>query len=202
MVTTQSRKEHQVRAIKCFVEQTFVDKELIIVTDNMMDKGMLTPLQANGCKNKILYRPFATIGEKRNVGISYSKADYIATWDDDDWNHPIRLTEQLRAMTTDGSILDRVTLVNSETKKYAISKEGKWQASFIGKRLKMFIYPAQNFDEDEAVTQRMNIGFISNKQDLFHYHIHGKNTWWSNERFIEYSDKTLTCDKPEWLTYA
>lgn len=41
----------------------------------------------------------ATIGEKRNLGSELAQGELIASWDDDDWNAPERLQDQVQRIT-------------------------------------------------------------------------------------------------------
>jgi hypothetical protein len=46
--------------------------------------------------------PGATIGEKRNLGSDLSQGEIIASWDDDDWSAPSRISDQINRMQQSG----------------------------------------------------------------------------------------------------
>lgn len=75
MPTMPSRKEQARRAMRCFEQQTY-ENRLLIISESSAKQ---------------------TIGERRNelCEQACSEASIIAHWDDDDWSHPNRLTEQV-----------------------------------------------------------------------------------------------------------
>lgn len=79
-LTTHDRSAFLAQAVENFKSQTYPNKELLIVDD----------VKA------------ATIGEKRNLGISEAPGEIIAHWDDDDYSAPGRLADQVAMLESSG----------------------------------------------------------------------------------------------------
>lgn len=81
-------------AVKCFLDQDYDNKELIILNDQMGVK-----LSIDGSpKNVIVYNHetrFSSLGAKRNYIWRLGKGDYFCIWDDDDLFTPFRIRESL-----------------------------------------------------------------------------------------------------------
>ena len=81
-------------AVKCFIDQDYENKELIILNDQ---EGVT--LKIEDCPNniKIYNHPtrFNSLGEKRNYIKTLSDADYYCIWDDDDLFTPYRISESI-----------------------------------------------------------------------------------------------------------
>lgn len=95
------------QAIRCFLDQTYPNKELIIVAT-----GNKTFCQALSSYIKLLDNQnivlqwvdeSLTLGAKRNLSIKASQKEIICTWDDDDLYHPQRLEKQYALMIQSGS---------------------------------------------------------------------------------------------------
>src|SRR6187399_197150 len=86
------------RAIHCFRNQTYPNKELILVfEDNDNDtKSFVKRLKD---KNISIYEipstPKLSLGELRNISIHKCKGEYFCQWDADDWYHNRRLETQI-----------------------------------------------------------------------------------------------------------
>lgn len=92
MLTAKGRPLFNPGADLCFVQQTYTTIELVMVTDEYVQRfdrrGILTDRQAIDATGRL------TVGEKRNLGAHFAKGEYIAAWDDDDWYSPDRLMRQ------------------------------------------------------------------------------------------------------------
>lgn len=87
---TYNRPDFLKHSIFLFMNQTYKNKELIIVDDSQ--KKMNYPFPKNV---KYIYLSKRTsIGKKRNIAIENSSGDLIAFWDDDDYYSPSRLHKQ------------------------------------------------------------------------------------------------------------
>ncbi len=102
--TQQSRRNFVDMMIRCFISQTYVDKELII-----LDEGYVPhPMLVSGTPDSIRYSfkedkgITLSTGQKRNTVNAMATGDIIAHFDDDDWSHPERLAEQLAFMEKTG----------------------------------------------------------------------------------------------------
>jgi glycosyltransferase involved in cell wall biosynthesis len=99
------------RAIHCFNQQSYPNKELVLVygSDNTQTNAYLNSLNDPRVRGfQLDDNNSYSLGEKRNFAIEKSNGEYFCQWDDDDWYHPDRLKEQLEPLLKsfkDGSIL-------------------------------------------------------------------------------------------------
>ena len=88
------------RAIQCFVNQTYPNKELIIISDgedffNASIQRYLNELSQENIVFKIIpNEENNSIGSLRNISWDTASGDLICQWDDDDQYHPRRLEIQ------------------------------------------------------------------------------------------------------------
>ena len=74
MPTIKGREELIKLAKKCFDNQDYLERELVIVEDE------------------------GTIGHKLNLGCERGKGSILIRWDDDDWSSPTRITDQINRL--------------------------------------------------------------------------------------------------------
>lgn len=103
VMPTRNRSGFVRQSIKHFVAQTYPNKELIIVADG---EDLASIIQTvDPAENIRLFQlpgdGGVTVGYKRNYGVMCSTGQFIANWDDDEWQSPNRLCEQWRAMRDD-----------------------------------------------------------------------------------------------------
>jgi len=90
-MVTRNRPLLAHRAIHCFMNQTYANKELLILDDGDID---YTPIiESFGKGAPINYHRLApssgrTLGELRNLSIEVGNGDIQVQWDDDEWYHP------------------------------------------------------------------------------------------------------------------
>lgn len=96
---TRNRREWLPKAIRCFLDQTYPKKDLLILADGQ-DVRDLVPKD----ERITLYHTDRTmqIGEKRNFGCSLAEGEVIAHWDDDDFSAPERLADQVQRLCQSG----------------------------------------------------------------------------------------------------
>lgn len=95
---TYNRTKYLPVAIRCFLQQTHVEKELIIVDDG----SETITLPADGRILHIKLEQRTTTGTKRNIGAEAANGEIIAHLDDDDWSHPHRVEDQLKRLIDSG----------------------------------------------------------------------------------------------------
>jgi len=105
MLLTADRQTFTERALRCFLAQTYFSRRLFI-----LDNGVKPfELPAWGCSPLVNYvhlrRTNETMGHLRNLACQLigDRADIIAHWDSDDWNHPERLAVQVNVLETNGA---------------------------------------------------------------------------------------------------
>jgi len=80
------------RAINCFLQQTYQDKELIVFNTDVEepykdDKCELLPygvLLINCNRDSITKEPYTNVGAIRRDALMFASGKYVVTWDDDD----------------------------------------------------------------------------------------------------------------------
>lgn len=100
---TRNRRDLLPVALRCFQEQDWPEKELLVVDDGGEDVKDLCAV-VPGCR---YYRTaeFRSVGEKLNFACDLARGEFIATLDDDDWSAPSRFTDQVWRITDSGAAL-------------------------------------------------------------------------------------------------
>ena len=98
---TRNRRNWLPQAIQCFLNQTYQDRELLIVSDGEHIRDLIP--EVPGLIRHIVVPDQTLIGTKRNIGCDLSSGDLIAHWDDDDFSGPQRLDKQVPRLAA-GSI--------------------------------------------------------------------------------------------------
>lgn len=96
LMVTADRPELCRRAIRCFQQQTYDNRELLVVDDGKTDLApLLRDLPSNDVRYLKLEKTDRTLGDLRNIALDQAEGEVLVQWDDDDWYHPDRLTRQL-----------------------------------------------------------------------------------------------------------
>lgn len=101
MITGKSadRQKLAVTAIESFLQQTYENKELIIVNDSLGSEHEYKVV-SSAIDNKLLkeYRlPKQTsLGALRNFALKKAQGEWLIQFDDDDWSHPERIAWQMQ----------------------------------------------------------------------------------------------------------
>ena len=171
-------------AIDCFNNQTYENKELILVTDEKNPHLEILETFV-GDNIKLFKAPHGSImGTLRNISVKNANGEYIATWDDDDIHHKDRLTTQYRAIIRSNKqccFLKRVLINDTVGKKKGISKIGRAiDASMLALKSEM-----PKYDISKSIAEDVPIRnfFIKNEKiiiidepQLYIHNIHGDNT--------------------------
>ena len=99
---TRGRPDWLARAIDYYAYQDYGNKQLLIVGDLPSDLGNNWP----GCLvyfTGLLGVDWWSLGEKRNFGCEMADSQYIATWDDDDYSAPGRISQQVAELERTGA---------------------------------------------------------------------------------------------------
>jgi glycosyltransferase involved in cell wall biosynthesis len=89
---TYNRPAFVALALRRFGEQTYANKELIVVDDGAVGVESLV-VKVPGARYLRVER--RSIGEKRNAACHAARGEIIVHWDDDDWYGPDRIARQL-----------------------------------------------------------------------------------------------------------
>ena len=200
IMITRMRLKNVKIALKCFFNQSYPNKELIILCDNDEEtKQYITSIKDNRIKLvyfskdeiRKLFPNGVTLGGLRNLSVKYTKGEYIIQWDDDDWYHPGRISSMF-SMVLKKKVhlvnLGQWVLAGPEIGSYAIShyrSEG-WEGSSIFHRsiFEKVKYPEVAKSEDREfqnllIKQGFKVFTINNVSwaYLYIYLGHGSGTW-------------------------
>lgn len=94
-MVTMGRLELIKESYQCFTNQTYPNKKLLIVVDGY-DKDAVKILAKQDKRVSVLHieSTSKTLGELRNISLTYSPSSIICQWDDDDWYAPNRMMDQ------------------------------------------------------------------------------------------------------------
>lgn len=187
VMVTANRAAIARRAVACFLEQTWGNRELVVVDDGNEDYAALF---AGIPADRLLYhrepkRADATLGTLRNLSLDLARGDMVAQWDDDDWYHPDRLTRQIAALDTrfDACVLG-ATLMHLDAPEWrerpyvGYLKRGV-PGTILHRAASSVRYPAQRRGEDTVFLDQWpgDRLTILAAPELFLRAFHGGNTW-------------------------
>ncbi len=95
---TYNRPQYLPTAVRCFLQQSYENKELIIVDDgdDRVDFSFDSRIR------HIHLGTRTPTGTKRNIGAEAAFGDIIANLDDDDWSHPYRVSDGVQRLIKTG----------------------------------------------------------------------------------------------------
>jgi glycosyltransferase involved in cell wall biosynthesis len=202
LLVTRDRLALAKRAIRCFAEQTYPNRELVIVTDGTGDfrEALLRHARDLGVERcrLVIAEDGTPLGRLRNLSIDAAAGELVCQWDDDDANHPDRLAVQAEALFREGARASFFTdhLQFLEEKKLLFWID--WTAGgritdqrrfFPGSLLMFrdvpFRYPESGAwarrGEDsvllEQLIRNVKIASLSGMAHLYLYQYHGANTF-------------------------
>jgi glycosyltransferase involved in cell wall biosynthesis len=194
LMVTRDRKWLARRAIQCFAEQTWVNKELVIVDDGSEDYGPAI--------DELVDRPTVHyervpeqegrhLGGIRNLALDLAHGDYCMQWDDDEWYHPTRIERQMLALERqelDACVL-KWTLMHIDSDSLVDhlyrADAGHGTPGTVVHRRTELRYPNLPRNEDSVFLRRlsreMRVGIVAEPHShLFIRCFHGQNTWDAN----------------------
>jgi glycosyltransferase involved in cell wall biosynthesis len=101
IMPTHDRPQWLPMAIKCFLDQTWPEKELLILDDGFKPAEWLLP-RSWEINYSYSFSQF-NLGEKLNRLCASAKGDVIFRFDDDDWSHPGRISKQIGQLNASGA---------------------------------------------------------------------------------------------------
>jgi glycosyltransferase involved in cell wall biosynthesis len=99
---TRNRREFVAKAVACFLAQDYKKKQLIIVDNGdepLRDLGPRNWVRSDVYERVMYIRVEGarkSVGAMRNIGCAAAAGDLICAWDDDDYSHPRRISEQVK----------------------------------------------------------------------------------------------------------
>src|SRR5579859_5117627 len=95
------------RSIAFYLRQSWPDKELIIVSNGPPEAQDSIAAHVQRLQRPDIRCLFvqgeATLGHLRNLSVEAAAGDVLCQWDDDDFNHPLRLQTQLEHLNENGA---------------------------------------------------------------------------------------------------
>lgn len=190
-MVTRNRASLARRAVRCFVNQTWANKELVIVDDGDEDyEPILAPYRA---AHTIRYvrldsDPSVRLGGLRNRSLDEAAGDFLTQWDDDEWYHPTRIERQMQAtvrglgavvLTNTLCHMDRAGL--SHALFHTRLRKGHTPGTILHRRCDVR-YPNQSRAEDtvylKTLSEHFRVGSVEGPHShLFIRCFHGTNTW-------------------------
>jgi hypothetical protein len=184
LMVTCGRFEMAKRSIHCFCQQTYPNKELVIIDNDETDSlaNWVKTLQDRRIVYLHLPKERKILGELRNIAVERANGTYIALWDDDDLSAPKRLAIQMAVIhtfQTDVCFLQRLQLWSPQERRFAISSRRLWEGSFVCAKEKLAPYPILHKGEDTPVAEQIALqGRIAllDFPELYTYIFHNGNT--------------------------
>jgi len=191
-VTKRTLKDIQ-GSIRCFLSQTYPNRELIILhhTGNEEIKRFVSDHNSQDNNISISYIEnergiSSTLGELRNLAIESCKGAYFCQWDDDDWYHMDRLTIQFGALVNNYqqcTLLTNLFIFDKTSQTAYLTPFRFWENSILCNR-SLFShelrYPALTQGEDSTFVNQLIEGhgfYPLVAPYLYIYIIHQSNTW-------------------------
>lgn len=158
------------KAISCFADQNYPNKELAIsylkndvrskeIIENIRQKDILKIVPVEHTGDEPL--------EKAKIHvITKCTGDYVCIWDEDDWYHPSRLMFQFNSMQIIGeryqaSVLSRIMLYDTGTKKVYHSFPRNWDGTLLCRKEIFLLTPYTKDGENTSIT-----AFLSGRKIL------------------------------------
>ncbi len=190
-MVTRNRPLLAHRAIHCFMNQTYANKELLILDDGDID---YTPIiESFGKGTPINYHRLApssgrTLGELRNLSIEVGNGDIQVQWDDDEWYHPERMSMQYEALkaSSAGAVALKWTLMHIDTPQFTQhmyrADSGLATPGTLMFKRSSVRYPALPRNEDgifmRSIKNEVGLKVLGKQNShLFVRCFHGTNTW-------------------------
>lgn len=84
------------QAVKLFLRQTWGNSELLILDDS--PKELQTQVKDSARIKVYRLGERLSMGDKHNLGLEVAQGEFLAHWDDDDWQSPLRLIRQVETL--------------------------------------------------------------------------------------------------------
>ena len=196
MVTQKGREQHVSASIECFVKQSFLDRELVIVHDSdaAFHQTLIDQCDKYPTADIRLFKHLSgeSLGSLRNRSIENAKYNVVCQWDDDDLYHPDRLKVQYQYLYSNHAdfcfMTDQLHLFVNEGflfwDDWSIEKYpgNLIQGTLMGKKELLGQYPDLARGEDTELVFRLieeghEIASLSDMAWLYLYIYHGSNAW-------------------------
>jgi glycosyltransferase involved in cell wall biosynthesis len=171
------RREFAQVAVRCFLEQTHENKELVIVNDSGLPLGCSDP------RIREIMPPFSprtTLGDLRNIGLQHSSGDLVIQWDDDDWHDPERMEIQASFWEPGTAVLLKQQIRYSTLTRAAFLSDWRHgiHGTILHERSDRLRYPRLRKGEDSVfLAPFRQRKLVDASPVLYIRFFHGANTW-------------------------
>lgn len=126
LVTGDGRIDYVKQSFKCYCDQTYPNKELVVVTDGSYEykKQIQEMTKDRNDVCLIFLNGRYTLGALRNISIYLCTGDVFVQWDDDDFNMPDRIMIQYNWMHKSGKMC---CYLSDQLHYYFPTKELYWE---------------------------------------------------------------------------
>lgn len=185
LMITRNRALLAMRAVRCFQEQTWTNRELIVLDEGPDGAlGMQLAALNDPRIRHVARRPDgSSLGTLRNVAVGLARGQYVCQWDDDDLYDPARIELQmgaLREARADACLLSRWTIWWPDQRRFALSCHRPWEGSLLCASERMPSCPDRASGEDTPVVQELlrdaRVALLDVPR-LYLYVVHGGNTF-------------------------
>ncbi len=185
LMVTKNRANLARCALHSFLNQTYPNKELVIIDDGECGElaQYVEQLEDERIRHIRLNRRENTLGKLRNMSLENAKGQWVCQWDDDDMSDPLRLEMQVCAVLAfeaEACLLKQELMWWPHQHRFAISAERMWEGSCMARRKKLTPYPEIPKGEDTPVVTKLlqssKVVILDNPY-LYLYVVHGENTF-------------------------
>lgn len=191
-----ARFELAERSMQSFLEQTHLDKQLLIINDGP-EPFLRSPRRLQGVVEYWMQpdeAPRLSLGELRNKALELLRAgspvktpDLVVQWDDDDFSHPNRITHQVSKKRPRHAVIFRYEVhCNLATGEAFVNcgdtqRAGGFPGTIMHSLLEDHAYPPFGKSEDAEFAllwkRQHKLTIVNNSPTLYLRFYHGKNTW-------------------------
>lgn len=201
--------EHVVSTIRCFEQQTYPNRELVVVHQGISDEAIALFKKAGA---RIRCAKDISLGSLRNIGAEEARGDYVCNWDDDDWSASDRIEVQLNALHQSWreahACLFRNYILWDEPNGLfyqSFPRAAGWESSLLVERevLLRLRYPPVNLGEDRQLLSRMATShrvLVIDEPGKYVYRFHGRNAC-SDEHFKRLFAGSVLLSKEEQIQW-
>lgn len=170
-------------AVRCFFEQTWESKELIVINHGGISLATGDPRLR---EIRVERTPDMTLGDLRNLALENASGEYLIQWDDDDFHDPQRMAtmmayrDQAEVVTIGWQI--RFNLLTGSA--YYHHLPGGQQMAILHRANLPYRYPFLNSREDTLFLGQFNSRFVIDNAPgepvtplLYVRLFHGRNIW-------------------------
>lgn len=203
LVTAGGRFETFKRSYQCYVDQTYQNRELVVVNDGPSEyQAEMSEWTKDRKDVRYVYlRGKYTLGALRNIAVSLCYGDLWVQWDDDDYNMPERLAVQAAYLLSHPEA--KACFLTDQLHYYYATSQLYWNnwwrqhsgmqkrfglipGTILARRGLAFKYPSAGANcrlgEDSVLSGNLcrvndDVLLLEDRGHLHIYSFHGKNVW-------------------------